>query len=241
MAGVYLSEDVFMNFKNFDRKKIMFVIVVLLIVIFASIFMIYFINEYVKPDIDDDRPIPPDPSESIGSQVGSIIDVETETDGRAVPQGTDAIDYSDGKCLTQFTLIGLYNGTVFFDQKVDDRYKVVMQFSYNPNPYDGVIEGSFIPEIVDDKFVVSVYVDDDFRRNFPDANIIFGPYYENIQKFDYSKEIRKGIYMNRITDSNLERFYTGYEGPDANVYVGNANLENARNRELDGKYGFFLK
>ena len=230
-----------MNFKDFDQKKIMPVIVVLFIAISTSIFMIFFINETVKPDIDDNKPSPEELYDSVGSQIGSIIDIETETDSRATPQGTDAIDYSDGKYLTQFVLIGLYNGTVFFDQMVDDRYRVLMQFSYNPNPDDGVIEGCFMPEIVGDEFVVSVYVDEDFRKRFPDANLIWGSYYENTRKFDYSEEIIEGVYVDTIVDSHLERFHVGYEGPDANVYVGSADAEDAKNAELENNYGFFLK
>lgn len=230
-----------MDIRKYGIKKIAVIVSVIIIVIIASLFLASFLQDFLSKDDKRQRPSPEVLYDSVGSQIGSTIDIETETDSRAIPQGTDAIDYSDGEYLTQFVLIGLYNGTVFFDQMVDDKYRVLMQFSYNPDPDDGVIEGCFMPEIIGDEFVVSIYVDEDFRKRFPDANLIWGPYYENVRKFDYSKEVTDGIYVDMITDSHLERFHVGYDGPDANVYVGSASLENAQDGELVDNYGFFLK
>ena len=229
-----------MDTNELDMKKAVLALCVCVIVITASIFLITYVSNTVSDSGSDD------PDKDIGEQnifgppigyhIGSVVDPETESGGKSVPQGTDAIDYNDGKFMTQFVLLGLYDGKMFVNEYlVDD--EVVMKFNYDMVPDDWVIECAFVPEIVDGVLVVAIYVDEDFRYYIGDyANIVWGPYFENEKKFDYSQEYSPGIYRNVVSSSGA---FIG--GTDANVAVGGFTKEDAATKRIFKKTGFFLK
>ena len=87
---------------------------------------------------------------------------------------------------------------------------------------------------------INVFVDEDFKNMMGDStNIIWGSTYQNFKQYDFSNEYKPGIYVDTIYDNDTERFLIG--GNDANIFVGDATLEDAQSQNMEEITGVFLK
>ena len=117
---------------------------------------------------------------------------------------------------------------------------VLMRTTADMKPGDDVSEAYIVPVIEDGVMAVNIYLDDDFKAFMgDDTNIIWGSEYQNFKKYDFSVEYKPGIYVDTVYDNDTERFTFG--GNDANVFVGDATLEDAQAMKMDGITGVFLK
>lgn len=170
------------------------------------------------------------------------INVSEITDG--YEDDLASIQYNDGEYMFKFEHSGLYKGFPFlgdvkFTTEENETY-TLMRTTADMRPGDEVPEAYIVPNLEEGVMIINIYLDDDFKNLMGNrTNIIWGSEYQNFRKYDYSREYKPGIYVDIVLDHDAERFKTG--GNDANVFVGDATLEDAQNRNMVGITGVFLK
>lgn len=145
----------------------------------------------------------------------------------------EGLQYDDGKVLTAFGYDGMYNGNYFPSQTYFDEIgEPKLRITTDLNPNNGIPEG-WIAEYIQGKDVIAyIFVDEDWKNQISNTNIIWGSELQFIKKFVYNP-ISTGVYMDSIVD-DPERFHNDYTKRDGGIVVGNANSENAMFDDWEG-------
>ena len=131
-------------------------------------------------------------------------------------------------------------GEIYILKNDLDKAQSYFKSSINLNPKDEIPEAYIVPTIEDDVMEINIFIDEDFRNMMGDnTNIIWGSTYQNFKRYDFSNEYSKGIYINKVYDEDTERFRSGGNG--ANIFLGDATLEDVQSQNMDGITGVFLK
>jgi len=138
----------------------------------------------------------------------------------------EGLQYDDGKILTAFGYDGMYNGIYFpsqtyFDEMGEPKLKITTDL----NPNNGIPEGWIAEYIKGREVTAYIFIDEDWRNQIGDTNIIWGSELQFIKKFVYNP-LSTGVYMDSIIDDPA-RFNEDYTESDGGIVVGNANSENA--------------
>lgn len=136
-------------------------------------------------------------------------------------------DY-EKKIRTSFKQEGFYKGK-YFTNVYSENNKELMKITNKINPNDGVIDG-YILEIIEDKPIVYIFLDQDWKEKIGETNIFWGINFANEKKFDF-KEISKGIYMDKIID-DVNRFSNNFTIHTWGVIVGDITRDNDFNKTL---------
>lgn len=154
------------------------------------------------------------------------IDVFYASKGKSF-LGVDSLQYIGDGVNTAFSLEGFYNGKKFLgEHKVND--KVVMRITSELNPNDGVIDGFIFLDLK--KMKAYLFVDEDWKNYVGDTNILWGRKYQNEKKFVY-KEVKKGIYMDEITDER-SRFNEDFTISQGGIILGDISKDDAKDKTL---------
>jgi hypothetical protein len=227
------------SFKKMEPKKRSLLLIFMSIILFSyGVYMIH--DMYFKEDFNE---YGMDISNSIYDYIDNypvpdtveFIDTSSITENIAKPSGRDSINYNHG--------IYNYHGVVFFDDYFNiTTRETYMSITPQIDPTNGVPEVWIVPKMIDEtKFVVEIFVDSDFVEELRgDINIIYGPNYDYIKKFELN-EYLPGIYKDYIVESDTRRFEFDYNGVDANILVSNATLEHVRDRDTNSITGVFMK
>lgn len=127
-------------FENYDKKKNVFVVFSLLLIILIFVFIgdndtpnkVVLSNDYAI-QFDDDT---------------FIIPIERLTDDKAYTDPTEDVQYREGGIETSFPLLGIYKGEIFtkayYGRQKDGAMKLLVSIGHGMNPNDGVIEGYMV-------------------------------------------------------------------------------------------------
>ncbi|MCK5660467.1 MAG: hypothetical protein KAH86_03840 [Methanosarcinales archaeon] len=161
-----------------------------------------------------------------GDDGNFIIPLRRLTDGKAYTDPTEDVQYRDGDIKTSFSLSGIYKGETFSKAHLewkDGTPNLLMEIAHEMNPKDGVIEGYMVETFEDGDPYVYIYLDEDWKKQVGDTNIILGLNLDIIQKFEWS-EVGDGIYMNKIMD-DINRFnMDDIRFRESGVFVGDLTL-----------------
>ena len=209
-----------------SRKKEIMAGMIILILIVAGIYL--FIDR-------DGKPLP---------EKAPAINVSELMEGDGYEDDAASIQYNDGIYMTKFEHMGIFKGYMFLNEVTftteENETFILMRITADINPGDDIPEAYIVPEIEDGVMAVNIYIDDDFRNSMKSGtNIIWGSEFQNFREYDFSVEYKPGIYVDTVYDNDAERFAVG--GNDANVFVGDATLEDAQAMNMDGITGVFLK
>ncbi|MCK5289786.1 MAG: hypothetical protein KAJ56_02475 [Candidatus Aenigmarchaeota archaeon] len=212
------------NIKS-SKKEIMAGMVILVLIV-AGIYL------YVDKD---DKTLP---------EKVPAINVSELMEGDGYEDDASSIQYNDGIYMTKFEHMGIFKGYMFLNEVTfmteENETFILMRITADINPGDDIPEAYIVPEIEDGVMAVNIYIDDDFRNSMKSGtNIIWGSEFQNFREYDFSVEYKPGIYVDTVYDNDAERFAVG--GNDANVFVGDATLEDAQAMNMDGITGVFLK
>ena len=94
------------------------------------------------------------------------------------------------------------------------------------NPNYGVVEGYMVETFENGTPYVYIYLDEDWRKQVGDTNIIWGKDLQFIQKYKQIN-VGKGIYMNKIKDDK-ERFPEELKLRTSGVFVEDITLEDTK-------------
>jgi len=145
----------------------------------------------------------------------------------------EGLQYDDGEILTAFGYDGMYNGAYFPSQTYFDALgEPKLRITTDLDPNNGIPEG-WIAEYIEGKDVIAyIFVDEDWKNQIGNTNIIWGTELQFIKKFMYNP-LSTGVYMDSIID-DPERFNKDYTERDGGIVVGNADSENAMYDNWDG-------
>jgi len=210
--------------KNIDKKDVLVGAVVLVLII--SCIYIYVQG---RSEAREDSP---------------AINVSELTEGDGYEDNAASMQYNDGLYMVKFEHMIMFKGFMFLNevnfQTEENETFVLMRTTADIKAGDDIPEAYMVPVIEDGVMAVNIYLDDDFRAFMgDDTNIIWGSEYQNFKKYDFSVEYEPGIYVDTVYDNDTERFRVG--GNDANVFVGDATLEDAQEMNMGGITGVFLK
>jgi len=159
----------------------------------------------------------------------------TEVNVNQVSKGKSHIDnlgqqFNDyeKEIRTSFKQEGFYKGN-YFTNSYSEKNKEVMKITNKINPNNGIIEG-YILEIIEDKPIVYIFLDQDWKEKIGETNIFWGINFANEKRFDF-EEISKGIYMNKIID-DANRFSNNFTIHTWGVIVGDLTKDNDVNKTL---------
>ncbi|NOQ55919.1 MAG: hypothetical protein GQ477_03895 [Nanohaloarchaea archaeon] len=206
-----------------SRKNII-ISVIIIIIIIAGVY-IYLNNDNINTYIP-------------------AINVSEVTDGDGYEDNAASMQYNDGLYKVKFEHMGILKGHMFLNEVVfqteENETFVLLRITPDMDPKNEIPEAYIVPTIKDDIMEINVFVDEDFRNMLENPlNIIWGSTYQNFKTYDFSTEYKTGIYVNTVYDNDTERFRIG--GNDANIFVGDATLEDAQTQNMDGITGVFLK
>lgn len=209
---------------NLDKKHMIIGIIILTIIIVG-------IHLYTENNQDTETYIP-------------AINVSEITEGDGYEDNAASMQYNDGLYKVKFEHMGILKGHMFLNEVVfqteENETFVLLRITPDMDPKDDIPEAYIIPTINDDIMEINVFVDEDFRNMLANPlNIIWGSTYQNFKQYDFSTEHEPGIYVDTVYDNDTERFKIG--GNDANIFVGDATLEDAQTQNMEGITGVFLK
>ena len=156
-----------------------------------------------------------------------IIPIERLTDGKAYTDPTEDVQYRGEGSMTSFSLSGIYKGERFSKAHhiwhEDGTYELLMEIGHEMDTKDGVIQGYMVETFENEKPYVYIYLDEDWKQQVGDTNIIWGLDLDNIQEFKWS-EVGDGIYMNKIMD-DINRFnMDDISYRESGIFVGDITL-----------------
>lgn len=157
------------------------------------------------------------------------INVDKVTKGTGYA-GEDQLYLTINGSETVFPYEGFYKGEYFEQQKIKDG-KLRMKISSTFKPNDGVIEAYVVERVINDTFEIFIFVDEDWKKEIPVTNIVWGKDYSRTKPFTFN-EISSGIYMDQI-DDDPERFAFNYKQSNTGIVVGNVNQQKVQNGIVD--------
>ena len=172
------------------------------------------------------------------------INVSEVTDGDGYEDNAVSMQYNDGLYKVKFEHMGILKGYMFLNEvtfiTAENETFILLRITPDMDPKDEIPEAYIVPTIKDNIMEINVFVDEDFKNMMGDStNIIWGSTYQNFKQYDFSNEYKPGIYVDTIYDNDTERFLIG--GNDANIFVGDATLEDAQSQNMEEITGVFLK
>lgn len=210
-------------FENYDKKKIVVVVGIVLLIILAIFIFSGEKNEFVEPvPVIDTKYAVQLPDKRFQ------VPVEMVTDNKGYTDGTGDIQYMEGTQWTSFVLSGIYKGKTFskayYIRKENGGYEVPISIGFDMDPTNGVIEGYMVETFVNGTPHVYIYLDEDWRKKVGDTNIIWGKDLQYIQEFKWSK-VADGVYMNKIEDDITRFDEIDINSRESGIYVGDFTLE----------------
>ncbi len=187
------------------RFKVLLILAVIIILVNV---LIYFPYDKLESYSDD-------PGDWV---VNDKVDVKEATEDQAVVSST-GLDYFGDKFSTGFTLDGFYDGEYFSTKSFMINGSVVMSVDDDLNPGDGVVDGFIFDRFEGDELFSYVFVDDDWKNNVFDSEIVHGKDFENVQKFDFTNQVSEGVYMMKVKE-DLSRFSNNFNVHKGGVSVG---------------------
>jgi len=189
-----------------DKKKL--VIMFLLVAVLFSAFL--FIKTITKP-------YSVNPKDWINKHDNKIeIDLNEATMTASV-QNYLGQQYNNGQIQTVFVHDGMYNGHYFKDEYIENN-EVKIRFSKNIVPNNGVPEIYVMERIINDKPMIYIFVDNDWKSQIKDTNILWGAQFQNFKEFEFSK-LGDGIYLDYVED-DAARFKNNFKIHRGGVIIG---------------------
>jgi hypothetical protein len=211
-----------------DKKRLAFALVIVLVMIGILISVIYTIlpsgpysespKDWIEPTISGDLE----------------ISVEEATQGNGIADGLGAeyVDHELG-IATSFSYDGVYNGTYFWGRHYfDENRNKLFSITENPDPNNGVPEGFIIETFADRKPVLTIFVDEDWKQEYPITNIVYGAELNMITSFVFEKETQ-GVYFMQL-DDDRSRFNEDFSEYHGAVLVGTMTKQNMDAGVIDG-------
>jgi hypothetical protein len=199
-----------------------------LILIFAVILFI-FLFVYLKPEEEYFSDDPATWIEKDGKVQQINVDKVTRGTGH---DGDDQLYLTIDGYETIFPYEGFYKGEYFEGQKAQNGIlKIRIGSGFKPD--DGVMEGYIIERKLNNSFEVFIFLDEDWRKQMPSTNIVWGSDYSKIKQFIFNK-IAEGVYMDKMIDEP-SRFEFNYRQSNTGIIVGNADLTDVQNGVTEGK------
>jgi len=161
------------------------------------------------------------------------VNMEHATKGKSEFDGK-AQQYDDGIIKTAFDMEGIYKGNGFFAEKyyeqIDEKYIVKMELTTELNSTDGIPQGVMLERFEDGKPIVYIFVDEDWKREFPMLNIVWGKEFQNTRPFRFTPT-GKSTYYDKVADDK-NRFTNPYY--DDITYGGVILTDATQNDILEG-------
>jgi len=199
------------------------VLVIILIVVLAVAFTFFFRKQEAYSD---------NPKTWVEDKASGVkeINVEKVTKGKGYFNDINQ-QYDDGDIVTVFGYDGIYDGEFFENDYLDQNGKLLLEITPDLNPNDGIMQGIIVESVEDGIFIVNIFLDEDWRKNFGnDINILWGKTYQNKEIFKFNS-ISDGIYMNEIID-DADRFTENYDL--GGIIVGNIDQEDIKTGNTEG-------
>lgn len=198
------------------NKKVVIIGVILLLIILIGVYLL------AKPPAKEYSDNPADWVEK-----GEVdVDLATKGKGYINPIGQQ---YRDGEISTVFEIESYYKGDYFSEEFIENG-RVKMRITNDMNPNDGVIEGFMTEKKEDGKWIVDIFVDEDWKRNIGKTNILWGVQYKQEKTFLFNK-ISSGIYHDQIIDDE-NRFDENVRIRTFGVIVGDLTKEDTSGKTL---------
>ncbi len=197
-------------------KKVVVVIVISILIV---------IGIYLLLSLPKEKAYSDNPKDWI--EKGEIdVDLATKGKGYINPIGQQ---YRDGEISTVFEIEGYYKGDYFSEEFIENG-KVKMRITNDLNPNDGVIEGFMTEKKEKGKWIVDIFVDEDWRQKVGKTNILWGILYRQEKTFLFN-EISKGIYHDQIIDDE-NRFEDNARIRSFGIIVGDLTREDTSRKTL---------
>ena len=194
-------------------------LIIVLMVLAAVLFLTWFLWPENAVPVDPD-----DPSTFVNEEKG-IMQIQSEqiTEFRALDNelGQQYNDPSKG-ISTAFSAVGAYKGELFVGQYFINQ-KPVMKIGSDMDPSDGIIEGYFLFDIIDNQPTIRIFLDQDWKNALPETKILHGFLVGQLDPFDFN-EISPGIYMDSIVDSP-DNYADNYNTRFSRILVGDITQE----------------
>lgn len=197
------------NKKDKEKKIIKILALILILAVGFNIFYFYFTSENYysnnpKKWVDD-----------IGSS--KILDVKEATRGGAYVDNIGEQQYKE--IGTMFSSEGWYKGEYFIKEYIDENNILKIKITNNMTPNDGVLEGYLVERMEEEKLYAYVFLDSDWKEQFPNSEIYWGGNYQNNITFDFENEVSKGIFLTKIED-DMDRFKLNFSIHQGGFYIG---------------------
>ncbi|MEM2131547.1 MAG: hypothetical protein QXR96_03415 [Candidatus Woesearchaeota archaeon] len=143
---------------------------------------------------------------------------------------------------TVFFHEGIYLGKYFKDyysenNQIKLRFSELLKKDNIPDAY--IFEKKELIEN-EKKLIVYIFLDEDWKNQISETNIIWGNNYQNIKKFSFSEKnkVSENIYIEKIEDDK-ERFSSDYKIHYSGIYVGKITKEQVEKNDF--KDSIFIK
>jgi len=153
------------------------------------------------------------------------INVDKASKGQAFDNDRNIYFYINGT-TTSFGYEGYYKGN-YFTRHYPREAPFLIRVNPEITPNDGVIEGYLVERFINDTYQVFVFLDNDWKQEIPDTNIVWGKDYVFARSFDFSNQISPGIYMDEILD-DPRRFGLNHRVSYSAILVGDITQEEAK-------------
>ncbi|MEM3374449.1 MAG: hypothetical protein QXE31_04475 [Candidatus Woesearchaeota archaeon] len=211
-----------MEFKNFisGKNKIILLLLISIIIIFIIFFTAYNLNSKNNPK---------------NWIIKNNISVYKATDKLSYQNyiGQQTFDLD-----TVFIHSGIYLGKPF-KSFYEENNQIKIRFSEQLKK-DNIPDAYIFEKKENEDLVVYIFLDEDWKKQIPDTNIIWGKNYQYVKKFSFNEknEIQKGIYMEKIID-DPERFMNNYKIHLSSIFVGKITKEDIENN--DYSHSIFIR
>lgn len=203
-------------------------------VILVALIYVFWPSEPEFPETVEYSAYPPDWIEEEDTHKKINVPEATEGRGEFIGDQQRYVDV-DGEILSLF-YGGSYEGNIIKNSYRDEEGNTLMRIWDQINPHDGVIEGYGLFKREDDKFVIYLFVDEDWKQESRgNINIIWG---NNIsekdslhhRRFDFSN-VKDGVYIDRV-EKDVSWFYT--QNPVfGRLFFGEITLEDIKKKDYE--------
>ncbi len=214
------------------RKLVLFAIIVIVLIFLV----IWFIG--TLPPSTEEIMKSENPTDWIKTEEGnSVIDVEAATLQSQVPYSQQQRYITPEGEITAIFYDGRYKGQPFTGTYIEDD-KILMRIFPDMKPNDGIIEGYAFLREENSKFVLYLFIDDDWRKS--SRNQIFISWGEDIkvkQTFK-SKQFEFGTGANGIFLDKLEGidFLVEQNPVRGRVFLGEITLADIRDKNYNNTF-----
>lgn len=199
-----------LDFNYYFKKKYF-----LIFGVFLLIFIILISNIFFKKSNN--------PKEWV---IKNNISVYKATDGLSY---YDIIGQQNFEMDTVFINDGRYVGK-YFKNYFEENNQIKLRFSQKLKK-DNIPDIFIFEKLENNEPYVYIFVDEDWKNQIKETNIIYGSKYQNIKKFTYT-ELEKGIYYEKIKD-DIERFSDNYKIHYSGILVGKITKEDIEKNNFD--------